>query len=150
MTRTSNGFAKRAMSLLLTIVMVVGLVPTSVFGMVSGGQSGTTVPPTGGPGSYNWVKGYGSFTRFTIVEINAPDDSTTYQNEHKPLPELNPHSTQADFLYGSGMPVNRENYKVLGSVMIGSTSNPVVDPAHTTWYDTNAVEYRILCEEIKP
>ena len=148
MIKTSNGFAKRAISFLLTLVMVVGLMPTSVFGMVSGGQSGTTVPPTGGPGSYNWVKGYGSFTRFTIVEINAPDDTTTHQNGHTPPTELNPNQDRTDFLYGnSQMPVNRENYNVLGSVMIGSTSNPVTDPAHTTWYDTNAVEYRILCEE---
>lgn len=141
---------QRIVSLMLVLVMAFGMMPTSVLGDASGGAGGSVVPLPGGGGNLTWNtdKSFGSFTRFTVVEVNAPDDSTTYKPpEHEPNGSLNPHNQQEDFRYDTGMAVNSENYKVLGSIMIGSTNNDIKNPAATAWYDTNALDYRLTCEQ---
>lgn len=141
---------QRIVSLMLVLVMAMGMLPTSVLGDASGGAGGSVVPLPGGSGNLTWNtdKSYGSFTRFTLIKINAPDDSTTYKTpDHNPDTALNPHSHQEDFRYDTGMAVNESNYTVIDSVMIGSTSNGILNPGATAWYDTNALTYRLTCEQ---
>ena len=71
---------QRIVSLMLVLVMAFGMMPTSVLGDASGGAGGSVVPLPGGGGNLTWNtdKSFGSFTRFTVVEVNAPDDSTTH------------------------------------------------------------------------
>lgn len=141
--------SQRILSLILVMVMALGMLPTSVLGDASGGAGGSVVPIDPADGlTYNTSSSFGSFTRFTIVEIAAPDDSTTTRGTHQPDTSLNPHTSSDAFLYGnSTLPVNESNYKVLGSVNIGSSTGGVKNPAATTWYDTNAMKYRLICEE---
>lgn len=93
-----NSFLKRGLSLLLVAVMMLGMLPNApVWGDASGGSSGTTKPLEPGDFTYSISYSRGSFTRFTIVEIAASDDSTTTQGTHTPDSSLNPHTTRKTF-----------------------------------------------------
>ena len=77
--------SQRILSLILVMVMALGMLPTSVLGDASGGAGGSVVPINPADGlTYNTSSSFGSFTRFTIVEIAAPDDSTTTRGPHTP------------------------------------------------------------------
>ena len=107
-------FFERIVSMLLVAVMAFGMLPMSVFAEGSGGSGSETVPGNKYDGTFVYSAAYGSFTRFTLVEINIPDDDSTLHEPHSPDPGLNPNSTGEMFQdYGL---VNRDTYKVIGSV----------------------------------
>ncbi len=154
MHKTWKSVTRRGLSLLLVAVMMIGMLPltsvTPVLAAGTGGATGTTNPITDSDGlDWTTAKANGRFIRFTLIEIQRPDDTTTDVAGHEGNVDhgLNPHAGDKAFLYGSeGMAVDESNYKTIGSVNIGTTgSQPVVSGA--TWYNTNALGYRLVCEK---
>lgn len=149
MHRVRKNFMRRGLALLLVAIMVVGLMPGTVFGGLSEGSTGGTHGFGSSNAPFVTDPSMGGFSRFTLIRINAPDCSGTKVIKPAEVDEgLNPGCDKTYFYADeSGLAINRENYVVLGSVDIGATEHGVKMPDRTRWFDTNAMEYRIICEE---
>lgn len=132
MMKTSNSLAKRAVSFLLTLVMVIGMIPAVTFEAeaaisVPGAGNNHTV---GSGSSYGWTydSTYGAFTRITLIEVAADDDDS-----------MNDSATQ---VFSSDPKTIMGATKVLGSIDIGaSDAPPTFTDSDLVWFDTNAVDY---------
>lgn len=131
-------FFERIVSMLLVAVMVIGLLPTSVFANSGGDTDHDTNPvgPTTGKIFYNTSDG--AFTRFTLIHINAADCDSTYDmgEKHDVDLTLNPGANGRAF-------DDINNYSVVGSVNIGAKDLNVRTDA--VFFKTNALDYLKQC-----
>ena len=150
MMKTSNSLTKRAISLLLTIVMVIGLLPAVTFdAQAAVSFNGISNPQeyTGSGPKYGFsysTSTYGAFTRFSIVRINTPDnDSVLKEQVNQTNGAEGDPSSGSNQLFSSWEKLRDfSNYEVIGSVDIGSSTKPVAQAAlNAYWYDTTAMGY---------
>ena len=150
MMKTSNSLTKRVISFLLTVVMVIGLLPTITFdAQAAVSFNGISNPQeyTGNGPKYGfsyWPDTYGAFTRFSIVRINTPDnDSVTHDQVDETENAVGDPSSGSNQLFSNWEQLRDfSNYEVIGSVDIGSSTQPVAQAAlNAYWYDTTAMGY---------
>lgn len=144
----------RVLSLLLCLVMLIGMFPTSVFAY-GGSSGGTGVPAPGQGGAWGFVYKTATFTRYTLVRLKTNDSWT----------QSSPDSSFGTY-WGTSDGGNNYgcSYSVIGSVDIASSdglgrtsmktpSGGVISGSgaavhqqalsvnRVNWYNTNAMGY---------
>lgn len=141
-----TSFAKRAMSLLLVTVMVLGMLPgitLPVSADVSLG--GVSNPGTyTGPGpkyGFSYDPNGNFFTRFTLVKIPTPDTDSVNHGQVG-----NEAGRDSPTFFSDGSAWEWSKYEILGSVDISATGkNAIKDNAKgAMWFDTNAIGYQAV------
>lgn len=144
----------RVLSLLLCLVMLLGMFPTSVFAY-GGGSGGAGVPTPGQGGAWGFVYNTAVFTRYTLVRLKTNDSWT----------QTGPDSSFGTY-WGTSDGGNNYgcSYSVIGSVDIASSDGlgrtsmktstggvisgsgaAIHQPSNSinrvNWYNTNAMGY---------
>lgn len=141
-----TSFAKRAMSLLLVTVMVLGMLPgitlpVSADVSLGGVANPSTYTGNGPKYGFSYDASGNFFTRFTLVEIPTSDhDSVKSGQINKGDGKDGP-----DF-FSDGSAWTWSKYKILGSVDISATGNNAIkdNAKGALWFDTNAIGYQAV------
>lgn len=134
-----TSFAKRAMSLLLVAVMVLGMLPgitlpVSAIGSGSGSSGGGS--SIRGPVD-SWASTDQYFTRFTLVAIDTPDDdSVTTERMNGENVDL---SGAKLFMQDPSSVLSKA--RIIGSVNVSSYDKPVTSSG-IDWVDSNMIDYQ--------
>lgn len=139
-----TSFAKRAMSLLLVTVMVLGMLPGITLPVSADVSLGGVANPdefTGGTSKYGFTydPDGNCFTRFTLVKIDTDDNDSVESGQIKEGTGLD----GCTKLFSTDEALKLGHYQVIASVDIGSTTHPVKSTAEgAIWFDTNAIGYQ--------